>query len=768
MNDIIKSVIAGDNIDSILREIHDRIFMNGPISITDMEIVSLLSLYQNEKFRQFESSILLYMGVFYKEITGATLQSQVFEQYKSFIEEVHNVRFTPIQAKISQSIASNNCYSFSAPTSTGKSFVFINKILRSKSDVVIVVPSRALINEYFIKISTEIKDTSINVLTFIDKINTRHARRNIFIVTPERCRELFKHKELFNVDLFLFDEAQLGDEDSTRGLYFDSVIRRGQKSFPDAKFVFAQPFIENPESQIIKNHFDFKKSAYSCFKHKNVGQLFMCIDKEWNFYHFGVEKDIMGGQKVKCEFDPINKIMQNNGSVLFYVSKSKIYNGTFMTDYARYIEQCNEIDSSKVDYYIQQIQEFTGGDTNLRNNHYSKMLALLKRGIVIHHGSMPLQTRIILEKFTQEGFCRLCFATSTLEQGINMPFDAVFVDRLEASKPLAVKNLIGRAGRSTKENKFDYGFVILSSVSQMSQFRKIMLKTERLKETSSLESNEMIDSDFDDFKKSILDGTFSDEYNLTESEVQKLSSRKVSDVVRKILDATMIDDHPIPLEAINRDIHNRLAFYSLFNDLYSIFLGRSLEKGEGNVLNTAVKIMLWRVYGRSFKNICWYRYSYVSKAGIRSELLKKGEDDSHVLANFMTGYHDIPDKSLNVFSLFEEGTKASEIDYDLVMYDTYDYIDKLIGFKLSDIFNAAFMKYHEETGDERAFIFSNFIRYGTNNKRHIWMLRYGLSFEEIDFFDNYIEAIDETEILFNKYIHSLSSEEKEPVIRFIH
>lgn len=134
----------------------------------------------------------------------------------------------------------------------------------------------------------------------------------------------------------------------------------------------------------------------------------------------------------------------------------------------------------------------------------------------------------------------------------------------------------------------------------------------------------------------------------------------------------------------------------------------------------------------------------------------------------MTGYHDIPDKSLRVFSLFPQGTKASEIDYDLVMYDTYDYIDKLMGFKLSDIFYAAFIKYHEATGDERALILSNFIRYGTNNERHIWMLRYGLSFEEIDVFDKHIEAIEESEISFKESIYSLTDEERKPIGRFIH
>ena len=42
------------------------------------------------------------------------------------------------------------------------------------------------------------------------------------------------------------------------------------------------------------------------------------------------------------------------------------------------------------------------------------MLEKLSYGIVTHHGSMPLTARLILEHFTQRGFCRICFATSTL------------------------------------------------------------------------------------------------------------------------------------------------------------------------------------------------------------------------------------------------------------------------------------------------------------------------------------------------------------------
>ena len=83
--------------------------------------------------------------------------------------------------------------------------------------------------------SLQLLEKTHNVLTFVDRINTKFAKRNIFILTPERSRELFKNKSWLNIDLILFDEAQLSDEKSVRGLYFDSIVRRALKSFPDAK-----------------------------------------------------------------------------------------------------------------------------------------------------------------------------------------------------------------------------------------------------------------------------------------------------------------------------------------------------------------------------------------------------------------------------------------------------------------------------------------------------------------------------------------------------
>jgi replicative superfamily II helicase len=527
MQDLIKKIIQGIDVDNTIVYVLCNIYKNGPISTTDMEILSYLALYQPEKFEEHKNTVLNYMGVFYKNIPRNTLTDAVFGQYRKYIIATYKQEYTPVQADIVRGIEKNNCFSFSAPTSTGKSYVFLNKILECKMDVIVVVPSRALINEYYLKLSELIKDKSVNILTFIDRINTRFAKKNVFVVTPERCRELFKQKDHFSVELFLFDEAQLSDEDSKRGLYFDSIVRRCRRAYPDAKFVFAHPFVKNPESQIRKNQFNLQTSGSIQYTQKNVGQMFLCADSDWNYYHFGIDKEILGGHKQRCNFDPIESTIKDNGSVLFYISKSKIYNKGFLNQFSKYIDLCPEIVSEEVDYYVDQLRSYTGGDTVANKNHFSQMISLLKRGIVIHHGSLPLEIRIMMEKFTKGGLCKICFATSTLEQGINMPFDVVFVDRLESSKPLAVKNLIGRAGRSTLSARFDYGYVIISSAGRMSDFRKIISQDEELDEVSAFEKNAPQDDDYNEFKDAIINETFSDEYNLTDNALAKLASKEI-------------------------------------------------------------------------------------------------------------------------------------------------------------------------------------------------------------------------------------------------
>lgn len=771
MNNLIRKIQKGEDIEGIFNYTINSIYRNGPIKTSDLEILTYLNIYAGDFFERNLSKVLYFIGVFYKKrLTPLSLEEVIFGQYRRHINKVYNEFYTPVQVQILHNIDNNRCYSFSAPTSTGKSFVFLKKINEATNDVVIIVPSRALINEYLIKLERAIKDKSVNILPFIDKINTKHAKRNVFVVTPERCRELFKFKDEFNVDLFLFDEAQLSNENSTRGLLFDGIVRRCYKKFPNSTFVFAHPFVKNPDAQLIKNNLEYGNNNFKQFTQKNVGQIFFYHDKQSSlFYHFGIDRKVLGANKCLSPNDPVAEVLKNNGSVLFYVSKASIKQNRIFEEFEEYIKLCDEYDDEVISEYINELIDYTGGTIEQNKDYYCKLINYLKRGIVIHHGSLPLKIRSILEKYTNDGFCKICFATSTLEQGVNMPFDLVYLNRLDGSKKLSVKNLIGRAGRSTTEFKFDYGYIVVKGISN---FRRIMLEEEELSNISLLEVHEPDkDQEYNDFKDAILFDTFNDSLNLTENQVEKLSSDKIFQIIEELLESIFDDDSIITLEVLNTDINEKHELYNNFEKIYCNYLGRDLNRGELNVFNTAIKIIFWRVHGKTFRNICWYRYSYASRSNIR-RLNKSNYFILNTLeARFFTECPaEFPNKNLQAYNALSHKGKnilAKDVDYDFIISDTYDYIDKLIGFKLVDVFYASLVKYYEYKEDLRAIKLSKYIKYGTDNERHILLLRYGLTFEDIETLDKYIETVTEQEITVKESIYLLTEKELDPIKRYI-
>ena len=189
---LIRQIKCGENLTEIANYALDCLYKDGPVDTVVLEIVSYLKIFQPDFFKAIENDVIEIMGLFFKSPTPETLQGVVFDIYAQHIRENWGDNYTPMQADILKQINSKQCFSFSAPTSTGKSFVFRNVILKSQKDIVVVVPSRALINEYYDRICSIVDVKEVNVLTFVEHINTKHAKRNVFILTPERARELFK------------------------------------------------------------------------------------------------------------------------------------------------------------------------------------------------------------------------------------------------------------------------------------------------------------------------------------------------------------------------------------------------------------------------------------------------------------------------------------------------------------------------------------------------------------------------------------------------
>ena len=180
--------------------------------------------------------------------------------------------------------------------------------------------------------------------------------------------------------------------------------------------------------------------------------------------------------------------------------------------------------------------------------------------------------------------------------------------------------------------------------------------------------------------------------------------------------------------------------------------------------------MIWKANGKTFSKICQERYAYVSKVSERRFFSKTGHQEvaDNLKVRYIAGYNDIPNKELKTFPLFPAETKGRDVDYDRIVYDTYDFLDKLIGFKLSDLFYAVFHQYFMEYQDDRAERLAKLIKYGTEDPNEIWMLRYGFSFEEIEWLKPCVEKIDQTEIRFNDGIQKLSDAQKSSISKYIY
>jgi len=535
-----------------------QLHREGPILPTILESLTYYKLLHQPTFQRIENQVLAVLGLFYKVQEDVSLYSFLMSGFRRVDERQYGVCLTPIQASVRRSIDQLQYVSISAPTSSGKSFSVREFIAHDRCDAVAIVPSRALIAEYVGAFKKNFhNDKNVMICSFVDQVFTARSPRRIFVLTPERTKDLFRLSHEFrSVGTFFLDEAQISEDDN-RGLIFDVTIRRIIRHFPQAKLIFAHPFVSNPEAQFTKHGIDTSLGYAHSYKHEAVGRV--CVFRHSNGSDYCFSPYLADGHLLKnCipfRGDFPQFCLSPHHSTLVYVSKASIYNGTYLDDFAGYIHSLSNIEDPRALQIIQRIIDIIGAN---ENEHRSDMIVLLRKGVVIHHGSVPLEVRFLVEDFIRGGNAVLCFATSTLAQGVNMPFDVVWLksSRLpgeEKERALAFKNLIGRAGRLSDESKLDIGYVYTTNPKL---FIDRMNTSFELNEASTIESGDYEhDNDTDEFLQSLRDGTFNDDKNLPASKVERLSTESVLRNVRDLLDIFLLIR--LALERVSADKPNR-------------------------------------------------------------------------------------------------------------------------------------------------------------------------------------------------------------------
>ena len=156
------------------------------------------------------------------------------------------------QKSLLEGLNTNQYYSYSAPTSMGKTFVILNYIREklkadTKDNFVIIVPTRALLNEIANKVIVKYKDylgaNRHKVITSTASI--KNKENYIAILTPERLYySMLRQPDVKFHHLFI-DEAHKISEKDKRSIIYYKILDM-LKSDPDVRIYFSSPVIQTP------------------------------------------------------------------------------------------------------------------------------------------------------------------------------------------------------------------------------------------------------------------------------------------------------------------------------------------------------------------------------------------------------------------------------------------------------------------------------------------------------------------------------------------
>jgi replicative superfamily II helicase len=772
---MLSEIISGElDATSLITDALFDIHKNGPSNPSTFETLAYIKRFQPDSLVKYEGRLINLMGLFYKSGEPNSLIEQVYAIYRDSIRECFGKTYTPLQASAYKEIDERKYFSFSAPTSAGKSYLFRDVIGAYEKDIVIIVPSRALISEYYYEVASVVRN-DVLVLQFVDDIYKDCTKRRIYIVTPERAVELFKYKETFNLGLILMDEAQISEEE-IRGIKFDAFVRRSDKAFPESKKIFTHPFISNPEAQLRKHGFDNNSSAKVYDLH-SVGKIFVS-HRRGKFKYFSPYKE--DEAQVATESDIVSDVLDNGGTALIYVSKSSIYKGSFILNFATYIDKCQRLTDPEALKIIESLRLYIGASKD-DSEHRSTLVNMMEKGIVVHHGSMPLKARLMVERFIRNNHAKLCFATSTLNQGINMPFDIVWIDNFRNMDALTLKNLIGRSGRTSQDkSRYDYGYTIINSQNVRTFLERIASDVVITQESRLDIDAKQDNDDLQDVIDAVRDDTFDDDLHLPQVQIERIMEADLSSEMQLILDNLISDDTLISADSYYK-LENKVrdSIKSAFKRIYIQHLRRDeLTSAEAGVLSAAIPIMLWHIQGRSFSEIVSLRYAFLSERDQRRSvmrMLRQEEISAEEAKDRIEAIKvrrspvafSLPQKNHSAAPLYPLGTSVNDIDYDQIVYDTYDYLDKVIALSISDPLCAAFAVHYERTQDARAVSMQNFIRFGTNDGMEIWLMRYGIDPEDIDWIKPHIASISERNIEFRDSILEESEDRLSIIDRYL-
>lgn len=431
-------------------------------------ISNLKHVYQNDaKYQYFSRGIMVRLGNF----PGFNLLASQDDKHdiclpidisieKHLKEQINKDTysdkiFTDAQFAVLETLLDKNHFSFSGPTSFGKSFIltsFIKNLMMNNKrglNIVFLVPTRALVSQTLKKFKDVVDGIDGYFLTSSPDIPTvLHARKAhyIFVFTPERLLHYFSIASNPTIEYVFVDEAQKILSSDTRSVvYYHAISLAERKS---CKLFFSSPNISNVD--IFLRLFNKTSNEITTVLESPVCQTRIFIDmlerkiKKFSDINEVYEEDYNGPNSLPELIKSISENVDKNSP------KSLIYCNTIddTIECARQMAICiKKVHSQALSDAADEIAGF------IHKDYY--LVDFIRCGVGFHFGKLPQKVRDIVERLYENGDINYLFCTSTLLEGVNLPAQNIFIINNQIGnknlQSIDFWNLAGRAGRLTKE-----------------------------------------------------------------------------------------------------------------------------------------------------------------------------------------------------------------------------------------------------------------------------------------------------------------------------
>lgn len=420
--------------------------------------------YDNCVFSSLDSTIEHLLATLNQERNSVTVNE-------------HKYLLTDFQMRIWSNMDTEKLIGISAPTSAGKSFVILLKLLDKLSkenfDIVYIIPTLSLLNQVSEDFNKTIKKLGVQNCrvsnAFVERNNDQ--TNNIFVLTQEKAISAFSdERNTFSKDIVLVaDEIQnieriKEDDDERSKVLFDTLNEFRYKDNV-RQIIISGPRIDDIETT-GKSIFGIETKDITSVD-SPVLNLTYSICKEKDTYYLkqycGLTAQPLIRPITNAEFIEGYGKKTYDEKYLSYLNtfadklkgqQNIIFSPTAATarKVACSLDVNNEVDSSitdLIDYYKQSIHP-----------NYS-MCQTLEKGVAYHHGKLPDHVRRTIENAIHNKWVTNIACTTTLLQGVNLPAQNIIVrnphlylkkksDSAELSN-YEMANLRGRAGRLLKD-----------------------------------------------------------------------------------------------------------------------------------------------------------------------------------------------------------------------------------------------------------------------------------------------------------------------------